>query len=127
MSDILTIVRTMILDNPAIQCDVKYGFLAAKPDDMISVRFIEGDDSVKFFYSNNEETSSGIYKPRIRITTRSKDYAKAYQWADAIRKMFQSKIDNQTALFLDGDIYDAGYDEDNRKEFELTFRSLIVS
>jgi hypothetical protein len=117
----------MILDNPAIQCDVKYGFLAAKPDDMISVRFIEGDDSVKFFYSNNEETSSGIYKPRIRITTRSKDYAKAYQWADAIRKMFQSKIDNQTALFLDGDIYDAGYDEDNRKEFELTFRSLIVS
>ena len=123
MSDILTIVRTMILNNPAIQCDVKYGFLPAKPDDMISVRFIEGDDSVKFFNANNGETSPGIYKPRIRITTRSK----AYQWADAIRKMFQHKIDNQTALFLDGDIYDAGYDEDNRKEFELTFRSLIVS
>jgi len=124
LSDILTIVRTMILNNPAIQCDVKYGFLAAKPDDMISVRFIEGDDSIRFF---NSGISPGIYKPRIRITTRSKDYAKAYQWADAIRKMFQNKIDNQTALFLDGDIYDAGYDEDNRKEFELTFRSLIVS
>lgn len=124
MVDILNTIRDLIISDNSISLPAVIGYGTDTPDDLIYMRRIDGDNSKTFFGTTS--SMRGIYKPRFMITVRAKDYETAYNTAEAIKSKFiANKISDTIGIFMEGDIFDAGHDEIGRKQFELTYKSLI--
>lgn len=124
MIDILNVVRDLIIADSTISLPAVIGYGIETPDNLIYMRRIDGDNSKIFFGTTS--SMRGIYKPRFMITVRATDYETAYNNAEAIKNKFiANKISDNMGVFLEGDIFDAGHDEVGRKQFELTYKSLI--
>lgn len=124
MIDILNTIRDLLITDNTISLPVIIGYGTDKPDNLIYMRRIDGDNSKKFF--STTPSMRGIYKPRFIITVRATDYEVAYNNAEAIKNKFiANKISDNMGVFIEGDIFDAGHDEVGRKQFELTYKSLI--